>query len=65
MAKAQPHFRNLYRLKIANQKHRVIHTERGKEGGGREYFQRQQCLIGSGYSLTPRRNFQLGTGVAK
>jgi hypothetical protein len=65
MAKAQPHFRNLYRLKIANQKHRVIHTERGKEGGGREYFQRQQCLIGSGHSLTPRRNFQLGTGVAK
>ncbi len=65
MAKAQPHFRNLYKLKIANQKHRVIHTERGKEGGGREYFQRQQCLIGSCNSLTPRRNFQLGTGVAK
>jgi hypothetical protein len=65
MAKAQPHFRNLYKLKIANQKRRVIHTERGKEGGGREYFQRQQCLIGSCNSLTPRRNFQLGTGVAK
>jgi hypothetical protein len=34
MAKAQVHFRNLYRLKVANKKRRVIHTEREKGAGG-------------------------------